>query len=534
MIRPRLLAVTGLLLGITSAVAHSGSPSLELRWQKDFPKPIAWYVRTSPGILLVRVGRSLTAIDGIDGRQLWELPDIGTEALTASDTVLFRDRAKTLFEIPGTGVVLLSHAKFPGASDWRTIGIDLRTGKKLWELPEPHTVIATYPLPNTHDAVLVSARLQKKVLTEGIAAEVLSPDSGNPAIYPVRFEFRRIDVVGGMPYWSSEYPHTVPRLIPVVSIAQNHLVLWLGAIRLASLDLGTGSLAWEEGFKLVGWQEAKTPLPFESADGRILIGMKSIRAIDPITGKTAWGIQGLGSIKGIRRCGDVIVAIGDENFAAVDAGSGAERWRRRTHGHATNILWNQTSDTILYADGKGLHGVERMGGKPILDASLHSDTHPQTLTFAGPGVLLAISAKQISAYDSRSGEKLFDAGMPSGYFSSIATPDAWPMPAVGESLSPWSFMPAEEPSWSAVVAGSLLIPEWQSRIEAASGGPGISTDAYETESETGSHKIWWIDSATGRKVEFAVAGTQHDVSRSMGMIFAVDGKRIWGAAIPAN
>jgi hypothetical protein len=39
------------------------SQSLEERWRKEFPKEISWYVRTSPGILLVKAGKSLTAID---------------------------------------------------------------------------------------------------------------------------------------------------------------------------------------------------------------------------------------------------------------------------------------------------------------------------------------------------------------------------------------------------------------------------------------------------------------------------------------
>lgn len=59
-------------------------------------------------------------------------------------------------------------------------------------------------------------------------------------------------------------------------------------------------------------------------------------------------------------------------------------------------------------------------------------------------------------------------------------------------------------------------------------------DAYETEAEAGVRKVWWIDADANRKFEFQLKGNQHDVSRPLGMVFGVEGKRMWGAPIITN
>lgn len=64
-------------LGVGLLIANSAAArKLEFNWKKDFPKSVSWYVRTSPGILLVKSGKSLTALDGKNGRELWEHADV--------------------------------------------------------------------------------------------------------------------------------------------------------------------------------------------------------------------------------------------------------------------------------------------------------------------------------------------------------------------------------------------------------------------------------------------------------------------------
>jgi len=56
-------------------------------------------------------------------------------------------------------------------------------------------------------------------------------------------------------------------------------------------------------------------------------------------------------------------------------------------------------------------------------------------------------------------------------------------------------------------------------------------DAYETEAKPGVHKVWWVDPQSNRQVQFNISGTHHDVSRPLGMVFAVEEKQLWGASI---
>jgi hypothetical protein len=86
-------------------------------------------------------------------------------------------------------------------------------------------------------------------------------------------------------------------------------------------------------------------------------------------------------------------------------------------------------------------------------------------------------------------------------------------------------------AWDNSHEGTLLSANALKRLEGyATENEGL-LDAYETESETGESQVWWIDPETNRLIEFRLTGKHHDVSRPMSMVFAVDQKQVWGAAI---
>jgi len=538
---PLKLRALGLLCALFLAAASAAAPSLEPRWHVDFPKPISWYVRTSPGILLVRVGRSLTAIDGSDGRRLWELPDIGSGAAIDSDVELLSDRGKDLFEVPRMGVLLLDRVQLPGDSSRRLVALNLLTGQRLWDQPQTdkwENLIAVIPVEGSSHVVLISTRLQRKVaLEEAAASAALSVAVHAPLMisaYPFRFEFRRLDALTGKTEWQSEYPHTLPPTTLTVATLSDHLFLSVANSLVGSLDLADGKVLWEDGSKSFGLPSLPVALPLERANGRLIYALKKVQAVDPATGKPDWEMTGLGKITGLCACGDVVAAIGDSNVAAVDAKTGAERWRRKTHGHTTNLLWDRQSDALLYVDAKGLHSVERTAGKPLFESSLHADSNPLLISLAGREVLVTISADQVSAYSLKNGKKLFDAGKPAAFFSSYSIPDFWPMPPGGQALNPWSISPLGAAGDTAAADGSFLTAQWRARMAEPPSALRGQTDAYETASESGFRKVWWIDPLTNEKVEIGIAGSQHDVARSLGMIFSVDGKTLWGSAVTSR
>src|SRR5580700_5495414 len=108
-----------LLIALCLAPRIAAAQSTELKWQKIFAKEISWYVRTSPGILLVKSDKGLTALDGSDGRQLWELPDVEPGGINLRNISGLLLRGKNILEVPGLGVLLINRVKLSGDSAGR-------------------------------------------------------------------------------------------------------------------------------------------------------------------------------------------------------------------------------------------------------------------------------------------------------------------------------------------------------------------------------------------------------------------------------
>lgn len=216
--RPHFLALFFLLCFSADSAT---SQSLYFRWKREFPKEISWYVRTSPGILLVKAGKSITALDGANGQQLWQLPEVRGSGHLNSDTADESPRGKNMIEVPGMGVLLLNRVMLPGDSSGRLIALNLMTGERLWDQPEADGLLTAIALYGTREAILVSRRLQRKAYAKRItvmaaAATVVGPGWLGaqtmalvlPPPYPFHFVFQRVDPVSGKARWNEEYPHT--------------------------------------------------------------------------------------------------------------------------------------------------------------------------------------------------------------------------------------------------------------------------------------------------------------------------------------
>jgi hypothetical protein len=146
---------------------------------------------------------------------------------------------------------------------------------------------------------------------------------------------------------------------------------------------------------------------------------------------------------------------------------------------------------------------------------------------------VTIARDEVSAYNLRTGKKLFTAGKIIGFFPAYAFLSQWPMPDDGAELVP-RVQKTPDTEADIVGEGSLLTGAALRRVEAYRTAVEVSLDAYETEDEAGVRTIWWIDAETNRRIEIHVTDAQHDVSRQLGMIFAVNKNQIWGAAITAK
>ncbi len=542
MSRPRKLYLLALFLSLGFFTYPAAPQSLDLRWQTKFPKEVAWYVRTSPGILLVKAGKSITALDGANGQRLWELPEVKWSGFISSDKDEF-PRGKNMIEVPGIGVLLLNRVMLPGDSDGRLIALNLMTGKRLWDQPQVDDLLMAIPLEGTRDILLVSRRFlrpsAKRIALEaavatatGVATGLLT---GNAVIfalpwpYPLRFEFQRVDPVSGKTRWNAEYPHTFNPGPQTFRVIGEQLFINSDSDVFGIVDLASGKRTWEAGFGLP--DNESLPLPMQEPGGRLIYGWKNVEAVDPTTKQLSWEIGELGKITGISECGELVVAIGHKSVAAVDAKTGAERWRKKAYSHTTNILWDKQSDAILYADEKGLHSVERTTGKSLLDVQLDGKFSPHYIRLASPEAVVTIATDEVSAYNFKTGKKLFTEGKLFSFFRSHAFQDHWPMPDDGQDLMPPTLRAPVKGQWNGAYEGTLLSVDFLERLQGYRTETEGLLDAYETESETGALKVWWIDPETDRQIGFRLTAKHHDVSRTLRMVFAVDGKLVWGAAI---
>jgi outer membrane protein assembly factor BamB len=532
--RVRLISVA--FLGVWLSFGSTAvAQKLEFLWKKEFPKNVSWYVRTSAGILLIKSGRSLIALDGTDGRELWKLADARTGSTSFLDMRGALDRGLNLLEVPGMGVLLLNKMNLSGNSE-RLVALNLVTGERLWDAPPVDQMMTAIPLYERGQIVLVSRRLQKKALAAeavGSAFAVeFSPIMMAALPHPYRLELERLDLATGNVSWNEEYPRTFTPGATSMSAFGNHLFVYFSNRFLGCVDLANGRILWEDGTKHLG--SGSLPLPLQMANGRLIYGSKSVKAVDPDTGKEAWTIEKLGKVTGIFVHDGMAVAIGEKKIAGVDTASGVERWRRKTAGHTTNLLWEKGTDTLLYADWNGLHRVERTTGKSQLDAPMKIDTPPHYLRMAGPASVVAIGYNETDCFNTETGKKLFTEAELRALFRGDAFLDNWPMPEDGQEFAQMVSAPSGTGEWESVRRQTLLSAAALHNLEQSTTEPDGLLDVYQTGTEEGPQKIWWVDGQTNRQMVIRPAARQHDVSRLLGNVFAVDGKTMWAARIVMN
>ncbi|MGC0775050.1 MAG: PQQ-binding-like beta-propeller repeat protein [Candidatus Acidiferrum sp.] len=535
LVRAISLACAGIWL---LCVVPVKAQKLEFLWKKEFPKSVSWYVRTSAGILLVKSGRSLTALDGKDGQELWGLADVRVSETGLAAMPGTLERGLDILEVPGMGVLLLNGVKSPSNSERRLIALNLITGEQLWDDPPVDELMTAIPLYESGQIVLVSRRPQKKILVaEEVAAAAAATEVPFVLIpgvipYPYRFELERLDLATGKILWNVEYPHTFTPGATSVRAFGDHLFVYFGNRFLGCVNLANGKVLWEDGTKHIG--SGSLPLPLQIANWWLIYGSTNVRAVVPETDKVAWTIEKLGRVTGIFVHDGLAVALGEKSMAAVDTVSGDERWRKKTHGHTTNLLWEKGTDTLLYMDWKGLHRVERTTGKSLLDAPLQIDTPPHYLLMASPEAVVAIGYNETDCFSTKTGKKLFTEAKLSALYRAEAFLDVWPLPEDGQELVRMVPVPSGDAEWESIRQRTLLPAATIQNLEESAAQPEGLLDVYQTETEKGERKIWWVDGQTNRQMVIRPAANQHDVSRALGNVFGVNGKILWAAKIEGN
>lgn len=548
-IRGLLCVLAAVCVGAGARPALGEKLKLKLKWSQEFAKSIDWYVRTSAGIIVAKAGKEIAGIDEVEGAQLWSLPEAHQTIKWYGSMNEYAQRARDVLEVPGTGILLLNHVKFPGDGESRLVAINLLNGKRLWDQPEIDELMTAVPLYASGEAVLVTRRSDTKRLAvqmiaaagaaaaEGVATGGFGYFSGP---YPYHFELMRIDLATGRAKWDEEYHRVFTPGTARISTSKNELFLYFSNHLMSSFNLENGKLIWEDGEKSSG--NVRLPIPVKMANGSLVYSSEYVRGVDPATQKEKWSIEEIGKVTGIVIRDDLVIALGEKKMAAVDLENGKERWRIKTHGQTTNLLWSKESDSLIYSDGKGLHAVEAATGRTILDTPLRVESWPRLVRLTGPETVVTIAARELGAYNFKSGKKLFAEGQLTAFFRSSTTVDNWPMPDDGEEFEEMTRMPSDKEEWEGLRKSSVLDAQALKLLE-ESATSGEFLDAFETVTEqtdingktTIGSKIWWIDPQTNQQMEITPAALHHDVDRRAHLVFATKDKQIWAATFsPAD
>lgn|GEM_PF-2494413 len=537
-----ILVVCGLALAARPVMGEK--LKLKLKWSQEFAKPVDWYVRTSAGIIVAKSGKSLVGIDELDGSLLWTLSDLDLDRTGKWRGSRYSSdgRAHDVMEIPGMGILLLNRVKLPGDKEGRLMAVNLETGKRLWDRKATDELMTAIPLYAAGEAILVSRRLQmKRLVEETIVAAAVSTQV--PLVgffmtpYPYHFQLTRLDLATGTAKWSEEYDRLFTPGTARFRATEGAVLLYFSNRLMSSFNLENGKLMWEDGEKSSG--NVRLPLPVTTTGGKLIYSSEYVRAVEPATQKEIWSIEELGNVTGIGVRDGIVVALGEKKMAAVDLESGKERWRLKTHGQTTNLLWDKATDELIYGDSKGLHAVESATGKTILDIPIRAESWPHLIRQTSGETVVTIAAMELCGYNFKTGKKLFAEGELKSFFRPNSFVDNWPMPEDGEEYEAMTGLPVGQDEWEAMTKTSLFDPQTLREFKTNTTDSEF-LDAFETELEqtrengtttakTKISKIWWIDRQTNQQMEIAPAARHHDVDRRSQLVFAINNKQLWAA-----
>jgi outer membrane protein assembly factor BamB len=556
------------IAGISGARAQA-SPQTDASavvWEHKFSENIDWYIRTSAGILLIRSGRTLTAIDGTNGKQLWSIPHIEIEGQWG-----LAARGVNVMEVPDLSILLINRAKLSAGDQAQLLGVDLWTGKVSWRQPELDTLWEVVPLEDSGRILLLTVKDLKKQTALVTAMEV-APYAGlagavlGQTTSPLRLEERLLDPRTGDTAWTSQYPQeVVPAYVEGLEASgQIYLSEYdgHGFAALTDLDQSSGKSVWEykrsNGLSAVSspmpefrssdvaWTAKHTtganlPPPVQFAGERIIFATgkpfdpENLLAFDATSGKLIWTASRPGVVHGLIADGDLILGSGDDGAFAVAADNGTIRWSILSHGHATNPVLDTNSNTFFYCDDKNFTELDAATGKILRQTPHNLPSEPRFIR--------QVSAKFVVA-----------SGKKKAVLLNMAT---------GESSAPFPNPELEFPSATFWVSwenfGALSDPPPDLERELKGRWPEISTEAgqnddvftshsrresflnsdsgalYANNLKDGSWQFRRVNPTTGAIQVFDLIGQRPDANPALGLIYLVEGdNRLRAIQIPAR
>jgi len=507
------------------------------KWQQTFPDSIHWYLRTSLGILLVRSGKALIALDGGDGKQLWSFPDI--EINGRLGTSWLAQRGNNLFEIPGYSILLINRARLNGSKDeiGELLAVDLWTGEVLWKQPALEDLAALVPLYDSGKILLVT----RKLATERAVFESLP--YVQPAVFlsladagpPFRPQMYLIDISTGRMDWKNEYPRALGPLFFDVREIYGRLFLHeangKGSTILGSVDLQTGNRSWESSGS-PNFSLATMPA-LQAVNDHVIMGSNGVAAFDPVSGSPAWNATNIGHVAGLITDGDTVLGSGSKGAFALDPKTGGIRWRTRGWGPVTDPVLYKESHILAFCDFTDMIVLDASSGKILRKVPLDLKEKPEWVSRIGKKYLLVFTLEDTGVYDVEAGKKIAFEAETRGTFPGAAfLMRQQYVPSVGAPAPPADIRRDLQQAWPSILErakksenGQKTLERLQLFLDSAADGPD-SSDSTVYASDVGNWRLWRVNPQTGQTEAIELKGSQPDANMLFGLAYLVAGKTL--------
>lgn len=376
-------------LGLQTPWAASQPHTPSLAWEKQFPGSIDWYVPTSSGVLLVRTGKTLYAVDGRAGRELWSMKNL--------DLGPGNRRGNNLMEVPGTTTLLVRNASGEMKEGFASLlAVDIWTGASQSLESEFRSFFTLLPLYDRGQMLLVTGPL-----LPGLAfkARLVLRDM---------FQHTPDKVV-----WRSEYPGQLGGKIGLnfagFYVHEGQLYVYkvepgMGTrFEVGRVDLQTGKRVWNFVRSYLAEFRRGGIAPLLFMDGKIILAGKDVFALDPSSGEPLWTAKDLGKVSYLVELPGVILGFGEEGAFGLDVSTGVVRWRVPSKGYARGPTLVKDTNQWIFRDESGVVAFEPEGGKVVWQVATE-EKGLSPVQFEESGRLAVCGKSELVAVNMREGK----------------------------------------------------------------------------------------------------------------------------------
>src|ERR1043165_7985173 len=292
------------------AILCSSLPAAAQSWTEKLDRDIRFYQTTELGVVIAGTEKSLYAIDGSTGQELWRRKDTSLDETDVAP-------------VPGTDLVLLSFEKGDKA---RIEAVDVLTGNSIWRSEKIKGAVMQISVdPGNNLLAVVLAKDAKNSAKDGFKRHpllhVLDLASGDELW---KYEVSEVEMMPTRwPDSDKEVEYTFDNYYPPVFIDNRLYVFYEGV---TSFDARSGKARLREKYRVnedgLALTEAE---PIFDRDVIYVSGHGRVRAISRETGDTEWEAKDLGLTPEMFLIADVLYVRTGGQFTRLKDGDTVER-----------------------------------------------------------------------------------------------------------------------------------------------------------------------------------------------------------------